>query len=379
MQPRLKISSYSQPQPSLVLPYTLLCIFTCIVLSMCYTINRTVTEPYMDELFHVDQVQRWCDTNSKWGNWNNKITTLPGLYLYSLSLVHTAHRIIYKLYSNDVSDISNDSIWCNLHTLRLSNLLLLPATIYLLYQILQQINPIYRTSHNIHIYKLLIIITHPIIYFYIFLYYTDLLSLFTVLLSVHLYLNNNLKLSGVVCTASVLTRQTNIVWCIFLLGWSVIHKYTVFSTLVVQSNSNNNQPQQSIQLLHPTQWSQLLPAFINLIRLCLNNFITIIKQHATYMLCILCFIVFVQYNGSIVVGDKTNHSASLHVVQLFYWFAYTAYTLVITQALTIHSVNSFIVHLYNNKINTIIAVCAIIALISVDYQIHHIYTSIHIQ
>jgi alpha-1,2-glucosyltransferase len=40
-------------------------------------VNRIAPEPYIDEIFHVPQVQAYC--NGHFSSWNNKITTPPGL------------------------------------------------------------------------------------------------------------------------------------------------------------------------------------------------------------------------------------------------------------------------------------------------------------
>lgn len=47
-------------------------------------VNDTVPEPYMDEAFHVRQAQAYWAHN--WTQWDPKITTPPGLYLWSYFL-----------------------------------------------------------------------------------------------------------------------------------------------------------------------------------------------------------------------------------------------------------------------------------------------------
>ena len=37
----------------------------------------TVTNPFQDEVFHIPQAQKYCD--AKWLEWDDKITTPPGL------------------------------------------------------------------------------------------------------------------------------------------------------------------------------------------------------------------------------------------------------------------------------------------------------------
>lgn len=42
-----------------------------------------------------------------------------------------------------------------------------------------------------------------------------------------------------------------------------------------------------------------------------------------YVCSILLFFLFILWNGSVVLGDKTHHQAGLHLPQLFYFFAFT--------------------------------------------------------
>lgn len=40
-------------------------------------VSLWVPEPYLDEIFHIPQAQKYCDGN--WSAWDDKITTPPGL------------------------------------------------------------------------------------------------------------------------------------------------------------------------------------------------------------------------------------------------------------------------------------------------------------
>lgn len=41
------------------------------------TVSLLVPDPYLDEIFHIPQAQKYCDGH--WSEWNDKITTPPGL------------------------------------------------------------------------------------------------------------------------------------------------------------------------------------------------------------------------------------------------------------------------------------------------------------
>lgn len=48
-------------------------------------VNYVVPDPYMDEIFHVPQAQRYC--KGDFNTWDPMITTLPGLYYASLAYI----------------------------------------------------------------------------------------------------------------------------------------------------------------------------------------------------------------------------------------------------------------------------------------------------
>lgn len=72
------------------------------VLQICafWFINKRLTEPYMDEIFHVPQAQAYC--RGQFANYDPKLTTPPGLYLvsYILHLVGLPCDVAYLRYVN---------------------------------------------------------------------------------------------------------------------------------------------------------------------------------------------------------------------------------------------------------------------------------------
>lgn len=106
-----------------------------------------VPQPYMDEIFHVDQVQSYCVHNfthvslsfsnysaafsnysSTFFQWNPKLTTPPGLYLTTWALFKPISELI--AFGEDDS-----SRKCPLLMVRSINLLFAIANVYLLYLI----------------------------------------------------------------------------------------------------------------------------------------------------------------------------------------------------------------------------------------------------
>ncbi len=86
----------------------------------------------------------------------------------------------------------------------------------------------------------------PLIFFFSLLFYTDLGSLFFVLLTYYLALRRFYKLSALSGVVAMLFRQTNVIWICFTLGISVIYelkliyslmRYTTLAKLFELSNS----------------------------------------------------------------------------------------------------------------------------------------------
>jgi len=128
-------------------------------------LNVQVNEPYMDEPFHVPQVQAYC--NGDWSYWDPKITTPPGLYVLTILL-----KIIFVFK-------------CRLPTLRLApliTLLLLPLATTRLLRYHQRVRP--PPSLLTPTLDAVVLSTFPIAWFFGFLYYTDVPSLLSVIITI---------------------------------------------------------------------------------------------------------------------------------------------------------------------------------------------------
>ncbi|KAK4939656.1 glucosyltransferase, partial [Elasticomyces elasticus] len=179
-----------------------------------------VTEPYLDEVFHVGQAQQYCAGN--WHHWDSKITTPPGLYV--LSYV--------------VSRVTGS---CSLVTLRALNTIILCALCVVVFDIAYsrpwkissqlsqsgaggpprdaQSHDVQRSLHCAH--TALNICLFPPLFFFSALYYTDVASTFFVLVFLRLFLHTRASvgtetLAGVsmvlLGAVSLAFRQTNIFW-----------------------------------------------------------------------------------------------------------------------------------------------------------------------
>ncbi|KAI9511775.1 glucosyltransferase [Russula earlei] len=243
-------------------------------------LNMQVTEPYMDEPFHVPQVQAYC--NRDWSYWDPKITTPPGLYVLTILLKAV---FIFK---------------CRLSTLRLTpllTLLVLPlATTHLLcyYKRIRPPPSIFTPTLDA-----VIISTFPIGWFFGFLYYTDVPSLLSVILTVVAASQGRHGAASMLGIISCTFRQTNIIWVLYAYASSqLMHlRFLRASPGGSKPAKLHDPPAQAaglsdlIQSIHsaPMVLPDLLPAFV------------------PYALTLALFCGFVIWNGGIVLGDKSNH------------------------------------------------------------------------
>lgn len=58
-------------------------------------VTRIVPEPYMDEIFHYDQMRQYCNDNFTY--WNPKISTPPGLCL-ALEWTQQANLAFFRIF-----------------------------------------------------------------------------------------------------------------------------------------------------------------------------------------------------------------------------------------------------------------------------------------
>jgi alpha-1,2-glucosyltransferase len=123
--------------------------------------------------------------------------------------------------------------------------------------------------------------------------------------------------SGLLGTLSILMRQTNAVWVGFVAAWAciemakkIIQSHSAAFSGAVHSSMTRFESSIDIQIIamveslikFPRMWFSLWPLVVPL----------------------LGFIAFVIQNRGIVVGDRENHAPVVHVMQVFYFYAFTA-------------------------------------------------------
>ncbi|KAL4518927.1 hypothetical protein Ndes2437B_g04811 [Nannochloris sp. 'desiccata'] len=249
-------------------------------------ITLHVPEPYMDEIFHIPQTQRYF--NGQWTNWDPKITTFPGLYLIGTG--------VGRLLGS-----------CSILILRSVNVLLAVACVPIFYHLAAATDP--KRTKNQLIMMTLVCCLYPLHFFYTFLYYTDVASTFFTLSAWLAARKQRYRLAGLLGGFAVLMRQTNAVWVAFIAARSVIEicllHYKQGSTS--KGTGNSTSLVTDILLVLQRAWT-LRSALLRLLWPLISVVFT--------------FAGFILYNGGIVVGDKDNHVPVRHLMQPLYFVLY---------------------------------------------------------
>ncbi|KAF9056698.1 glucosyltransferase [Panaeolus papilionaceus] len=273
---------------SLYLAFTVLCVTTL------KEVNKFVDEPYMDEPFHIPQAQAYC--RGDFGYWDPKITTPPGLYIWSILLKRI---FMFK---------------CNLSMLRLTTLLTLLA----LPMALTRLICVYKRERHREgiltpIPEALVLSAFPIAWFFGFLYYTEVPSLVSVVLTVVAASEGKHTLAALFGLVSCTFRQTNIVW--------VVYAYAASQLMYLRFRRSlpNEAPLAKLHdppALIAEPWD-LLKSVMSAPKILPD----ILGSFVPYILVLVAFGVFVIWNGGIVLGDKSNHIPTLHIPQLYYFIS----------------------------------------------------------
>ncbi|KAJ3294187.1 glucosyltransferase [Rhizoclosmatium sp. JEL0117] len=268
-----------------------------LAIAVAALVNANVRDPYMDEIFHIPQAQRYC--NGNWSFYDPKLTTPPGLYIASVALL----KPLSQLLPNP----------CSPSTLRFTNILFHIGTFFVLGKSIDRIRGgSQQDSTRKNWVEALTISFFPISYFFHFLYYTDSGSTFFTLLAFLWSLEDWHIGSAAASLVAMTFRQTNVIWMLFGAG-----------TAVIRVLSDKKNPVTKGKLSTELSFTSLF----SLITLSINHLIYLIPILWPYISALGFFAGFIVWNGGIVLGDKTNHIAQLHVVQLFYFSAFSAFFL----------------------------------------------------
>eukprot|EP00958_Prasinococcus_capsulatus_P026520 scaffold4851_cov428-Prasinococcus_capsulatus_cf.AAC.20 len=209
---------------SLAGPVVLVAVHVQGLLALARRINQIVALPYMDEVFHVPQAQQYC-LNSNFHAYDQKLTTPPGLYL--LHYAYSRVQIYVSQVTGSFLNLEQGTLgeegrpaMCSIGSLRGFNIVLGAACLPVFALFIRRNEP--GQSSLYVILKTMLLALHPLHFFFSFLFYTDVGSTFLVLSTHLLILARRPILSGATAAASILFRQTNIVWLAFSTGEAML-------------------------------------------------------------------------------------------------------------------------------------------------------------
>ncbi|KAG0027264.1 hypothetical protein BGZ82_009069 [Podila clonocystis] len=275
----------------LLSPSILLSLHLVVLLSISNLWNQVQPHPYMDEIFHIPQAQRYCAGDYR--TWDPKLTTPPGLYVISNLLL---------VFQRPV---------CSIYFLRLTNLIYPCIIFFTTASLLKQMHP-HMTRRDRYA-TAAVAITFPILWFFNFMYYTDGGSTAFVLLSWFAAKKGHHFLSAVGSAIAVTFRQTNIIWSLFIVGTSLLD-------LSSPTERRSFDPKAAFVRSH----LQVITAISGFVKALLSKFTKTVTVSLPYLGLLAGFVGFVRWNGGIVLGDRSNHVPVLHVVQLLYFVAFSA-------------------------------------------------------
>ncbi|RDX94226.1 Dol-P-Glc:Glc(2)Man(9)GlcNAc(2)-PP-Dol alpha-1,2-glucosyltransferase [Mucuna pruriens] len=338
-------------------------------------VNHIVPEPYMihdlqDEIFHIPQAQQYCKGN--FGSWDPMITTPPGLYY--LSLAHVA-SLFPGFYC--VEAASSFSDMCSAAILRSVNGVLAVVCSIILYDIVTHLRP--TLNDRKAMLHAVVLSLYPLHWFFTFLYYTDVASV-TVVLAMYLAsLKKNYWFSALVrftdtsstwillaafidnyiCHSfyrvvigafAVVIRQTNIIWVLFVACTGIINismTHGKHSTKTGESDVSikhglayatgtsikgfNLRKRKIVKsgdtVEHLSSSHASSPSFSSgfadeiwaIISTSWYMKWELLISFSPFLMVLVAFILFVYWNGSVVLGAKEAHAVTPHLAQMLYF------------------------------------------------------------
>lgn len=265
------------------------CLLGTVLLLLQSWLHLRQPKPYMDELFHIPQAINFCTAivNKSRPTYDGKITTPPGLYI--------PNAMLSLVFPPDVV--------CSTRGLRLTNCLFTLFTFVVISNIISLLRTRFNTEKgpdedvqgHCHHYALALIFI-PISFFFSFLYYTDTPSTFYILLAWYFSLINRHASSALTATLATLTRQTNLVW----------HVFIIFDAFI-----------QTVIPIEPDLKSQTRPGNV------INNFgercSHAIQQLRPHLIPFCLYVIFLYINKGVALGDKERHKETIHHVTIAYF------------------------------------------------------------
>ncbi|CAF4543089.1 unnamed protein product [Rotaria sp. Silwood1] len=264
----------------------------------------------MDEYFHFHQAANYCSGNYK--HWDPSITTPPGLYL----MTHLLETIL-----NSLQILNKTFGQCSLGLARFTNVIFMLALPFIFMKYLKKIK---KEDEQTSMLSALCISCHPLIYFFTFLYYTDVGSLFFAMVSLTTHVYHYHLWSAMFSIIALTFRQTNIIIVAYEIGLTLIEEFRLKNK---QSHILHVYTSRSSDTIETKEYLTVLWKYGRLeIKLILNLIQSIIWK-CRYNLCviILFLIFFIKNNYSMTLGHQEHHQIVLHLAQMHYYAIYTAF------------------------------------------------------
>ncbi|KAK3390152.1 DIE2/ALG10 family-domain-containing protein [Podospora didyma] len=305
-----------------------------------HLVNKHVPEPYLDEVFHIPQAQTYC--KGRYWDWDDKITTPPGLYL--LSVIYHKYTLVTECSAPALRSVSllATLLIALVATLCRSLIETRTADRQATHSLPKQISFFsFHTGINIALF--------PVLFFFSGLYYTDVVSTLVVLVA---YRNHLLRLAPespglandvwtvIWGVAALFMRQTNVFWVVvYMGGLEAVHAVRSINPAPVEQPSKHLKLKELIQfhvqrysvgdvhdpplnLSWPDDW---LFCLASLAIAAVHNPLRVLRQVWPHITVLGLFVGFVGWNGGVVLGDKSNHIATIHLAQMLYIWPFYAF------------------------------------------------------
>ncbi|KAI3546830.1 DIE2/ALG10 family protein [Colletotrichum filicis] len=309
----------------------------------CSNVMAQVDKPYLDEIFHIPQAQKFCQ--GRWDEWDDKITTPPGLYIlskYYLQVMMRPDCSVLDLRGVNIIAILGVGILATHCRHLLENRrpdAKSPAP------------PAVLSFHSIHLGWNIALF--PVLFFFSGLYYTDVVSTLSVLIAYYHHLHrvreerSSFLSDWITIVLGVLTlvmRQTNVFWVVvYMGGLEAVAAVKALRPDPVAKPSMTTLGKvvkfygwrYSVGDVHDpplnTAWpDDLFFSALSIGIAALANPLRILKKVYPHITIMALFAGFVAWNGGVVLGDKSNHVATIHLAQMLYiWplFAFFSFPL----------------------------------------------------
>ncbi|KAI4194010.1 MAG: hypothetical protein LQ350_008035 [Teloschistes chrysophthalmus] len=355
-------------------------------------VESEVPMPYLDEFFHVQQAELYLEGH--FSQWHPKITTPPGLYGVSLFLLGILSLIGVIKYIR-VAD------------LRRTNLLaatLLPVSLRSIVskniskydgfdsnpEMLSDLWLKAEVNHAVFN----MCIFPPLCFFYA-LYYTDVWSVLSVLITFQFHQWKWRRFMVVAAIFSLFFRQTNIFWvAIFLGGLEIIRKiqpgrsgveFPAKPTLLDIVTGSWQHSRIYDPLINQASFGDYIMTALSLAVATLAQLPQLLRILKPYLIVLSAFAWFVLWNEGVVMGDKENHIASIHLAQMLYIWPYIMFfsfallypyilAAIIPRKLLPSSLRATPPSIQRPQLKVALPICAIMALIVRYNTIVHPFT-----